>query len=286
MTGQHLSNDTIFTSVGDFETYFNGTINQLITSTKADGIVTNIPFILGLPFFQAVPYNAIPLTEQANVNALNAAYEPYNNGLKLALQNNLITKAEVDRRTISFALGANAYVMLDESLTDLSSLTLPNIRQSEPTDLTLISAATAFAAGVGTATPAVDDLVLTPEEQTEIEQRTGAFNTTIKKAVEQNPTRLLLHDTNSSTGVFVDIFGISDGVPGITVQGVNLAPDFSPNGIFSTDAIHPNPRGHAIIANEMIGLINDKYGATIPFVSVVELPSVVVCGVGDCLSEQ
>lgn len=280
------SNEAIFTSVGDFETYFNGTINQLITSTKADGIVTNIPFILGLPFFQAVPYNAIPLTEQANVNALNAAYEPYNNGLKLALQNNLITKAEVDRRTISFALGANAYVMLDESLTDLSSLTLPNIRQSEPTDLTLISAATAFAAGVGTATPAVDDLVLTPEEQTEIEQRTGAFNTTIKKAVEQNPTRLLLHDTNSSTGVFVDIFGISDGVPGITVQGVNLAPDFSPNGIFSTDAIHPNPRGHAIIANEMIGLINDKYGATIPFVSVVELPSVVVCGVGDCLSEQ
>lgn len=280
------SNDAIFTSAVNFTTYFNGTINTLMTTTQADGIVTNIPFILGLPFFRAVPYNAIPLTEEANVNALNTAYEAYNNGLKLAFANNLITEAEKDRRTINFALGANAYVMKDESLTDLSSLTLPSLRQSEPTDLTLISAASAFGAGVGTATPAGDALVLTPEEQQEIEQRRGEFNAAIKDVVDSNSGRLLLHDTNNSSGGFYDLFGISDGVPGITVQGMNLAPDFSPNGVFSTDGVHPNPRGHAIIANEMIGLINAKYGATIPFVNVAELPSVVVCGVGDCLSEQ
>ena len=79
---------------------------------------------------------------------------------------------------------------------------------------------------------------------------------------------------------------MSDGVPGITVEGINLAPDFSPNGILSTDGVHPNPRGYGIVANEMLEVIEAKFGANLPSINVTNLPSVVVCGVGDCLSEQ
>lgn len=188
--------------------------------------------------------------------------------------------------------------MEDESLTDLSGLGLPNYRQSEPTDLTLISAASAFPTGVGTQTPAGDALVLTPEEQAQIETSRQTFNGIIA-AIVSDPTisdRIAyipatpfanpIDPTSCTTGTFCDIFGFTDGRPGITIEGVNLAPDFSPNGIFSTDGLHLNPRGAAIFANEWIDAIEAKFGALLPSVSVNDLPSVVVCGIGDCLSEQ
>ena len=76
----------------------------------------------------------------------------------------MITEDEANRRTINFNLGANAFVMEDENLSDLSALGLPSLRQSEMTDIVLISAVTAF--GVGLELQLLqDELVLTPEEQ-------------------------------------------------------------------------------------------------------------------------
>jgi hypothetical protein len=63
--------------------------------------------------------------------------------------------------------------------------------------------------------------------------------------------------------------GRADGVKGLNVGGFQLQPDFSPNGVFSTDAVHPNARGHAIIANLIIDAINDRWGASIPKVDVL-----------------
>lgn len=292
------SNDAILTDAATFQAAFGAVISTLMSSTSADGAIMDIPFFLGIPLFQAVPYNAIPLTDQASVDALNAGYAAYNGGLQAALAGSLITAEEAARRTINFALGANAFVMEDESLTDLSGLGLPNYRQSEPTDLTLISAASAFPTGVGTQTPAGDALVLTPEEQAQIETSRQTFNGIIA-AIVSDPTisdRIAyipatpfanpIDPTSCTTGTFCDIFGFTDGRPGITIEGVNLAPDFSPNGIFSTDGLHLNPRGAAIFANEWIDAIEAKFGALLPSVSVNDLPSVVVCGIGDCLSEQ
>ena len=67
----------------------------------------------------------------------------------------------------------------------------------------------------------------------------------------------------------------ADGVLGVKVEGQNLRPDFSPNGIFSTDGIHPNPRGHAIIANLIIDELNKSEGTSIPRVNVLALRSVI-----------
>jgi hypothetical protein len=68
----------------------------------------------------------------------------------------------------------------------------------------------------------------------------------------------------------------ADGVLGIRVEGVNLAPDFGPNGVFSTDGIHPNPRGNAIIANLIIESMRAAYGATIPSIAVLEKRGILV----------
>ncbi|MEL7835239.1 SGNH/GDSL hydrolase family protein [Fodinibius sp. Rm-B-1B1-1] len=137
-----------------------------------------------------------------------------------------------------------------------------------------------------------DAYYLTVQEQVEIQNRTTAFNTTIATKTAQHSDRLALFDINAGfpgnpnteMGAFADLFGI-DGELGIRVQGTLLQPDFSPNGVFSTDGIHPNARGNAILANEFIKVIEDAFGADIPDVDVLNLPSVQLCA-GDCVSQQ
>lgn len=137
-----------------------------------------------------------------------------------------------------------------------------------------------------------DAYYLTVAEQQQIQSRTVAFNTVIATAVAQNADRLALFDINAGfpgnpntdLGAFADLFGI-DGELGLRVQGTLLQPDFSPNGVFSTDGIHPNARGNAILANEFIRVIEDTFGASIPEVDVLNLPSVQLCA-GDCVSQQ
>ncbi|MDX1639619.1 MAG: SGNH/GDSL hydrolase family protein [Balneolaceae bacterium] len=137
-----------------------------------------------------------------------------------------------------------------------------------------------------------DEFYLTLAEQGLIQNRTTAFNTIIATAVAQSGGRFTLYDINSGLpgnpntdiGVIADLFGF-DGELGIRVDGVLLQPDFSPNGIFSTDGIHPNQRGNAILANEILDLIESTYNASFPDVDVLALPSVQLCA-GDCLSQQ
>lgn len=282
------SDSTLLTSQNNFDTQFNAVINQLANNTEASGVVANIPPFLGLALFQAVPYNPIPLDPQT-AQQLNTAYTDYNNGLQQAVQGGLITQQEAERRTISFQEGSNAFVMNDETLTDLSALGLPSIRQSEPTDLSLLSLGGVLGEDLGNGPfglqdPVTDEYVLLPSEQQEIETARAGFNATIQTAVSTTD-RLVLYDTNGSSSAFLDLFGISDGQPGITVSGTALNADFSPNGVISTDGVHPNPRGYAILANEFIRVIEEEFNASIPEVNVLNLPSVQLCA-GDCVSSE
>lgn len=294
------SAESIFTSQADFDVRFNGAVNTLLATTTAKGVVATIPPVLTIPYFRAVPFNALPL-DAASADQLNAAYAAYNGGLQLAVQGMLITEEEATRRTISFSAGQNAFVMEDENLTDLSALTLPNYRQTEATDLIPLATSTALATGVGTQTAAADQYVLTPEEQGVILQRTLEFNTIIATAVltenatavaNSVPARLALFDVNSglpgnpntTIGAFADLLGL-DGELGIRAEGQLLDPDFLPNGIYSADGVHPNIRGNAILANEFIKVTEAAFGATIPKISILPLPGVTGCS-GTCVSEQ
>lgn len=290
------ANEAIFTSTADFDTRFNGAVDALMAGTAANGVIANIPPILTIPFFQAVPYNALPLDE-ASAAALNTAYADYNAGLQAAVGAMLITEEEAERRTILFIAGQNGFVMEDENLTDLSALTLPNYRQTAPGDIIPLPTATALAAGVGSSTPASDQYVLTAEEQSAISDRIIAFNTTIATKVATvnataGTTRLGLLDhysglpgwPNTTLGVFADLLGL-DGELGIRAEGTLLDPDFAPNGIYSTDGVHPNIRGNAILANAFIDVIEATFGSDIPAVAVLPLPGISACA-GDCVSEQ
>lgn len=279
-------NDGIqITSAADFQAQYTSLISAMV-ATGSKGVVMNIAPVIFLPYFRAVPYNPIPL-DAASAEQLNAAYAAYNGGLQLALANSLISEAEATRRTITFAASeGSAFVMEDESLTDLSSLGLPNYRMSEATDLVVLPAAAAFAGGLGTATPAGDRWVLTPQEQQDIIVAAATFSGIIQGVADA---------TNAAAGetlvgvvdiypLLADVTGLTpeqatalaftpggiaeaDGVQGIDIGGQSLAPDFSPNGIYSTDGIHPNPRGYALFANAFIETINENFGATVPTLS-------------------
>ncbi|MCP4457463.1 MAG: hypothetical protein GY816_05460 [Cytophagales bacterium] len=263
---------------------FGAELCSILTQLTADGdegVILDLPPVVTLPLFQAVPYNAIPM-DQTSADALNSAYTTYNGGLAQALSGMLIDQAEHDRRTISFSASAgSAFVIEDDELTNLGGL--PSYRLSEPTDLVLLSAVPAFSAGVGTSIPAGDQYILTVAEQTAIVTARATYNAVIEVTVSA------LNGAGADIALvtvqptFVDALGLdaetatalalptddADGVSGIEINGITLSPDFTPNGIMSTDAVHPNARGSAIVTNLIIDVINERWDASIPNVDVL-----------------
>lgn len=321
------SNPALLTSEQDFDNQFNAVIDQLMNNTSADGVVVNIPPVTLVPFFRAIPYNAINL-EASQAQQLDQAFEPVNDAFQAVVDFLGHPQDDADRRKVNYTEGSNPILANDPDLEDLGPkfdqleaagaitaqqrAALVPYEQSRPLDqgeLVTLSAGSVLGteANPGSQSPTTigvvvplglnsaangDEFYLTLPEQGEIQSRSVAFNTIIATAVAQNSDRLALLDTNAGfpgnpnteLGAFADLFGI-DGELGIRIAGTLLQPDFSPNGVFSTDGVHPNQRGNAILANEIIEVIESKFGAEIPEVDVLNLPSVQLCA-GDCVSQQ
>ena len=60
---------------------------------------------------------------------------------------------------------------------------------------------------------------------------------------------------------------LAGSASGIVTNGVNNTAAFISGNLFSLDGVHPTPRGYAIVANEMIKVINTKYGCQVPTVN-------------------
>lgn len=331
------SDESLITSQLDFQ---NALLQSLggLTQSGAQGVVLTLPPMVVLPFFRAVPYNSIAMTEQATVDQLNAGFTGLNNVLDGLAGLSLITQDDANARKVSYALGANPILMHDDALTDIGPLmdllvgapggitaqeraALEPYRQSRPAtadDLPTLSAATQLGtpfmgsptAIIGVSYPAPDNLILSASEAQTVIGTRATFNATIAGVVAQinqaaGAEVITLVDVQPA---FVDLFGLdaqtasvlidpsqltptrnpilqamaenavpsADGVLGIEIDGVNLAPDFSPNGVFSTDGVHPNPRGNAIVANLIISALNSSgKGASIPAINVLALRSVI-----------
>ncbi len=244
-----------------FEATYQAIVGSLTANISGvQGILGNIPNVTAIPHFTTVPHNPVPL-DAATAGAVNQAYAEYNGGLQLALANSLITAEEANARTISFeASSSNEVVIVDEDLTDLSGLGLPNYRQATAEDL-LVLPALSFIGTLedpqnplsvnGVAIPLSDRWVLTPEEQSEIETATIAFNTVIETAASANGFALFnantLLDQVASTGV--------------ETSGLLISSNLVTGGAFSLDGVHPTSRGYALIANEMLKAIDATYGS-------------------------
>lgn len=259
-----------------FASVYNGLLSGL-TATGGKGIVSNLPSVTTIPYFTTVPYNAIPL-DAATAAFLNsaAAYGTYNGGIQQALGalagTGLFTAEEAAKRTINFAAGQNAVVIIDEDLTDLGAINpafaaLPKYRQATSADLLVLTSRTFLGTladpnnpssvnGVGV--PLADKWVLTPEEQEAVATAVAAYNVTIEALATQYG--LAFFDANALLNQLVN--------GGITQNGIRTTGVYATGGGFSLDGVHPSPRGYAIIANGMIDAINQKYGSNLPKVNV------------------
>ncbi len=101
-------------------------------------------------------------------------------------------------------------------------------------------------------------VILRAGEIAAIQARTADINTIIKATAAQFSATVV--DTNA---IFANIVA-----HGILVGGIELGPAFLTGGIFSYDGVHPQRLGYAIVANEMIKVINAAYGTKVPQVDL------------------
>ena len=275
---------------------FNAAYNQALTAmlnakTTAYGIVGNIPDLTSLPYFTTVKWNQVVFlscdpASVTTVAQLNAGYGSFNSALNalVGTGTNQITQAEADKRKVVFktganaTLGANAVVIVDETLVDLGPQLgalsggalagFGRVRQATSSDLIVLPAGAVLPNGVGINPAAgflTDKYVILPSEAATIQASITAFNATIKTAVDAQPNRLALFDANAV------LKQVATGT--VAVNGSSLTASVTPPaGAFSLDGVHPNARGQAYIANKFIEVINAKWEASIPLCNPNDYP--------------
>ena len=255
-----------------FGQIFGLMVSQL-TANGAKGVVTNVPDVTKVPFFNTVPHNPVPL-DAATTGALNTGYGAYNAGLDATLaflstnpaqlgyffppQTDLtsleLAEAEMALRKITFAEGeGNALVIMDEYLTDLTAINpaLVSMRQATSEDLILLTASTLIPLGTGVAVPMGDEYVLTPQEITNIQTATDAYNMSIETV--RTGAGLGMVDLK----MILDLATSTGWSEGDFVLTANLVT----GGAISLDGIHMTARGYAALANCYLRAADTTYGS-------------------------
>lgn len=274
-----------------------GSIKIIIEGMKSagaeKGVIANIPSITSTPFFTRVPYNAVNLSE--------AQATQMNNALLKNLKAALTAFGQGDRVNLA-AAGANPVLIVDNALADLSAqLTAAFSQAGVPAAqaamlgkvfgqarhaksgelLTLTSSSVlgkdamtnaAPTAGtqfiVGVTFPLGDNFSLTAKEIENVNKATAAYNAAISSLANQYG--LALVDINS-------LMNRLNSQSGIVWNGVRYNAGFVTGGTFSLDGIHLTGKGYAMVANEFLKAINQKYRSNLPLVdanlySGVEFP--------------
>lgn len=277
------SND--ITDANVFGSVYSTIVNTL-TSNGAKGVVATIPNVSAIPYFTTVPYNPLSPTALGGAATINAL----NTSLLGPVKQILTAYGQGDRIQLFTATAANPLLIKDEYLTDLSAqltgalvangidaqtagaigMVFGQARHAKATDLFILptSKVIGTASGMpapfdklGVTFPLADNYTLVPQEQTEIATATTQFNAIIKSVAASKD--LAVADMNAIMNKLASESGIklSDGV-------VYTSDYFSTTGLstvlFSLDGVHPNARGYALVANEVIKAIESKYKAKLP----------------------
>ena len=263
-----------------FDIAYKSAVSSLITNDGKQGILANIPSVQDIPFFTYIEWDAIPL-DQATADLANGGYATFNGGIKAYNAGMLpgqdpLNPPAVKRDTIGFKAGQNAIVITDVTIPDLSDYLIPSIRQAKSTDLITLTAGAVLGTLanppgndptliVGVTVPLGEQYTLIEADQVAIADRIANFNSIINSVVEGSGGSLALMDMNM---VFADF-----AQNGASINGSGLSASFlPPNGAFSLDGVHPNPRGAAYVASLFIDRINEFFGSNIPNINPNDYP--------------
>ncbi|MBP0613825.1 G-D-S-L family lipolytic protein [Chryseobacterium sp. cx-311] len=253
------SND--ITDPGVFASVINSYVTAL-TANGAKGVIANIPNVTTIPYFTRVPAKPLAGLSATQTAQLNGGYAQYNAGLLQAKNLGAINDAEYQSRLISFTTtGSNGAIIVDKDLTNLTGFGIPSYRQTTSEDLILLTASAVLnpTVGGGTSVPLEDRFVLTKKETAKAIAATTAYNAALKSIADSKG--LAFVDANAKMAQLAQQSGIS-------FNGVKYTATFVTGGTFSLDGVHLTGRGAALIGNEFIKAINNKFGSNLPMANV------------------
>jgi hypothetical protein len=268
-----------------FDATYDALVNTL-TSGGAKGVIANIPYVNTLPFFTFIAANPVPL---------NAGQVAQLNPLFGAMNSILASASQPSRFQTLTASSTNPLLIADEMLVYDATALFTAAFQGAPfnyppatagflgtlygkarhasnaaatRDYILLTAGSSIGtpkAGypatsntIGVTFPMEDKATLTASEVVLVKTATDAYNAKIKAVATAKG--LAFVDSNALMSQ------VSNG--GFTANGFTVTGAFITGGGFSTDGVHPSPRGYAMLANKFIGAINTTYGSNLKAVDL------------------
>lgn len=228
--------------------------------------------ILGAAVY-ATPIEGVTMTPLANFEAM------YQQALGALTQ---YTNADIVAITIPYVTVVPFVTTIEPYITLPDGSHVPLIGSNGPLPedaYVTLNASSLLAQGIGipaelggTGQPLPEDLqmvganivpgvVLRSEEAAVINERVDAFNDIIKNTAAAMGVKVL--DINPF------LQRVKDGF--FVYGGFELSTEYLLGGVFSYDGVHPSTVGYALVANELINLINDDYRANIPGVNLYRL---------------
>ena len=281
------------------------TMTYALETSGAKGVICNIANVTDIPYFTTVPYAPLDPTDPnfgPQIPTLNAQF---------SLLNQVFTALGAADRSIVFSeTAANAVVIKDESLTNLSTQITATIlavdptfdigtatvlgllygqaRQAKSTDLLVLPSssiigkpnanAIAYLEGLGVpsaqaAQLAINGITYPLEDKWVL---TPSEQNSISTAQAQYNTSIsnaaALHDGL----IMVDMksYLATLNGSGISFNGGQVTSTYASGGGFSLDGVHPTAQGYSLIANKIITKINQEFNANIPTVLPSEYPTI------------
>ena len=220
-----------------FEASINNVIDKLMAN-GAKGVVTNIPSIKTMAYFNTIAWNALKL-DAATATNLSNFY------------------ANLD--STKFYEGDNGFIIMDSNNPFLG------FRQAVAGEYILLNVPldSIKCHKWGSLIPIPDRYSLTLSEINAIETAITNYNT-------------ILRNIASSKGLaFVDVNAFFSKVKsGFIYNGVTVNAAFVSGGAYSLDGLNLTARGNALLANEFIKAINSTYQSSIPEVDAMRYPAV------------
>ena len=263
-----------------FDASYDAIVNTLTAATPK-GVIANIPYVNSLPFFTFVATNPVPLNA-TQVASLNQLWGGLNAILASAAQparfQTLTVSATNPLLIADDMLAYNATALFTAAL-QMAPFNFPpatagflgtlygRARHASAAAATRDFVVLSSAGTIGTAQPGFppnnstigvtypmeDKAILSAGEAALVKTATDAYNVKIKAVATAKG--LAFVDANAL------LARVSSG--GISANGFTVTGAFITGGGFSTDGVHPSPRGYALIANEFIKSINTTYGSNL-----------------------
>lgn len=216
-------------TTADFETQYTAIVANM-TENGAKGVLSTIPDVTKMPYFTTIPWNGLNL-DASNVGLLNSFYNPLG---------------------YYFEIGPNGFMMVDSTANSFAVRPMTNgdlLSLAVPLDSIKCNQ-------MGVLFPIRDEFILDAAEISVLRDRITAYNGIIKSIATQYNLAVVESDK------FVN--NLTDG---FVYNGVTMSAKFVSGGAYSLDGIHLNAKGNALLANEFIKAINNKYKSTIPQVN-------------------